>query len=306
MKEVIEEIVENGDRLTWWEKVIGIKSNQLAHSILGNNGSSIMEKDWDNLIILDACRYDMFEEMANMEKFDQYTRVTSLGSSTAEWTIKNFSGNKFLDTVYISANANISKRTPDSFHKIVEIWKDYDEDYGVALPETVYEKSIEIGQEYDNKRLIIHFTQPHHPFINSDLSFGGWDPDSPLGKRSEYEPPRTVWEALEMGKVTKEEVWDAYKSNLRIVLNYTYDLIDELAGKTVVSSDHGNMVKERGSPFPFRMYAHPSGVYTDKLVKVPWAVSDGKRKKITEGGINDVETDDEKIEENLKNLGYLE
>lgn len=46
----------------------------------------IMEKDWDNLIILDACRHDLYEEMKR-EKIDK--RVT-LGSTSKEFIEKNF------------------------------------------------------------------------------------------------------------------------------------------------------------------------------------------------------------------------
>ena len=35
--------------------------------IVGNKGVHIMREDWDNLIILDACRYDMFEKVNSIK-----------------------------------------------------------------------------------------------------------------------------------------------------------------------------------------------------------------------------------------------
>jgi hypothetical protein len=56
-------------------------------------------------------------------------------------------------------------------------------------------------------------------------------------------------------------------------------LIERFDEKTVVTSDHGNMLGERASPFPKRFYGHPWGVRTDELVKIPWLVSKGERRK---------------------------
>ncbi|WP_186313321.1 hypothetical protein [Halorubrum salsamenti] len=49
-----------------------------------------MDEEWDNLIILDACRLDLFEETIDTGQFDEYRHVWSRGSKTDEWTYNNF------------------------------------------------------------------------------------------------------------------------------------------------------------------------------------------------------------------------
>ncbi|TKX67638.1 hypothetical protein [Halorubrum sp. GN11GM_10-3_MGM] len=66
----------------------------------GTDGVPVVEKDWDNLIILDACRYDLFQEVSEVD--GELSPAVSLGSSTGEFMRKNFGGGEFLDLVYIS------------------------------------------------------------------------------------------------------------------------------------------------------------------------------------------------------------
>ncbi|WP_281241044.1 hypothetical protein [Haloplanus vescus] len=39
----------------------------------------MIDQDWDNLLILDACRADMFKAVADTECFDAYETVRSHG-----------------------------------------------------------------------------------------------------------------------------------------------------------------------------------------------------------------------------------
>lgn len=71
----------------WWKKsLLQISSTIWYGRIRKNEGELVMNKDWDNLIILDACRHDLYEEMKR-EKIDK--RVT-LGSTSKEFIEKNF------------------------------------------------------------------------------------------------------------------------------------------------------------------------------------------------------------------------
>ena len=75
-----------------------------------------MEEDWDTFIVLDACRADFFEEVADFSWFDSYTSRVSLGSHSSEWTRKNFAEREFPDTVYVSANPHTSLIVGGNFH----------------------------------------------------------------------------------------------------------------------------------------------------------------------------------------------
>jgi hypothetical protein len=61
------------------------------------------------------------------------------------------------------------------------------------------------------------------------------------------------------------------------------------------------------SPIPIRWYGHPSRIYIDELVTVPWqVVSDGPRRTITsEPPVSEsANYDTEDVEDTLRNLGY--
>ena len=202
--------------------------------------------------------------------------------------LRNFQGNVFNDTVYITANPLVDYDVPTSFLKIVPVWKyGWDEGLGTVLPETMLEYALKANQMYPHKRLIFHFTQPHYPFIGerSRKRIGAHDGMSSktLVLEHRLEPKkRDVWDLLKQGKIDRNTLWESYEENLQIVLEYADKLIKKLVGKTVITSDHGNLFGERLFPFFWiKGYGHPLGVYHRNLIKVPWLVVEkGKRKEI--------------------------
>jgi hypothetical protein len=96
--------------------------NRYRRSV-GPSGVPVMERDWDNLVILDACRYDMFEDTNTLD--GTLESVVSFGSRTSEFLCRNFDDGEFLDTVYVTANPmheRIGLGTP--FHEIIPVWQD--------------------------------------------------------------------------------------------------------------------------------------------------------------------------------------
>lgn len=67
-------------------------------------GVDILAEDWDNLLILDACRYDMFKSYAELP--GRLEHRISKGSATYEFLSGNFKERSALDTVYATANPN--------------------------------------------------------------------------------------------------------------------------------------------------------------------------------------------------------
>jgi hypothetical protein len=54
-------------------------------------GKSIYSKEWDLLIVLDACRVDLLESVIDEYEFiDSIQTVRSRGSLTTEWLSRNF------------------------------------------------------------------------------------------------------------------------------------------------------------------------------------------------------------------------
>jgi hypothetical protein len=235
-----------------------------------------MEEDWDTMIVLDACRADYFERVADLDRFDEYEARISLGSHSSEWTRRNFAGQEFGDTVYISANPHTSLEAGDAFHHVVELWEtDFDEDAGVVRPETVREAAIEAHEEFPNKRLIVHFMQPHGPFIGSEIG-------------DDHE--------------TEAEYWQAYTENLEYVLSFANEIIESVPGKTIITADHGQAYASGLSEL-LGIGGHKPRLRFPSLVEVPWAVINGERRGIRAGDTS--AATGEQVHDRLEDLGYL-
>lgn len=275
--------------------------------------SHIMDEDWDNVLLLDACRYDQFERLNPIS--GRLEARISLGSATPEFLEKNFTGTEHHDTVYVTANPMYrTKDLDDVFHDVVDVWNTgWDEKNKTVPPEEVTEAALDAYESYPDKRLIVHFMQPHYPFIGESASriedHAGFEytyRQVQTGEGTRDNP--TVWQLLEKGVIDEKAVLDAYDENLEITFPHVRRLVDVLPGKTVVTSDHGNFIGERILPFGEPKYGHPVGVYTEGLRKVPWLVIEGDTRRETRaespqlrhGGNSDVVT------ERLANLGYTE
>ncbi|MDB2270856.1 hypothetical protein PM032_07450 [Halorubrum ezzemoulense] len=288
-------------------RYIPIELNNFLFSLRHGRGTRVMAEDWDNLLILDACRYDMFSNRIDIDG-ELESRI-SLGSTSEEFMEKNFDEKQFHDTVYVNANPFIPRLNLDdgTFHAVVNCLNDWDTELQTVRPEIVAERAREASEQYPNKRLIVHFMQPHAPFIGErgrKMIGGGWTMDHDVEK----EPG--VWDQLRDGRdISLNTVWEAYNENLDLVLEEVKPLLTDLDGKSVITADHGNLVGERLRPIPTRRkYGHPYGVHTEELVKVPWFIMDGSnRKEISADSpvkSNDESVSDEKLEDRLEALGY--
>ncbi|QLH81217.1 hypothetical protein [Halosimplex pelagicum] len=287
------------------------EANRLYHRRLNTrthniSGIDVFSEDWDNLLLLDACRYDMFAEQSDLR--GQLESRISRGSSTAEFLKGNIRDRELHDTVYITANPQfyrLQDQLGASFHAVENVWmrEGWDEDYNTVLPETMTAAAFDAAEQYPDKRLFIHYIQPHYPFIvdNSEL----FDNEQAFLKPDEA----GSWHQLMTGELTasRNDVWRAYRDNLSRTLPHVNELLDGLEGKSVVSSDHGNMVGERAYPFPIREWGHPRGIYTEQLVKIPWLVIQGERREIVSQPPLDEheETDDDIVADRLEQLGYV-
>ncbi|MDS0220940.1 hypothetical protein NDI54_06190 [Haloarcula sp. S1AR25-5A] len=261
-------------------------------------------QDWDICIILDGCRYDVFESYSHLD--GKLRSRNSLASSTVDFLKSNFTGKDLSDTVYVTANPQLYRYRDEietNLHDIIHIWKDdgWDEELGTVLPETVTEYAIDAAARYPKKKIIVHYMQPHYPFIQNNNEFGRdhlleEDPDEP-----------NPWYKILYGElnVSKQNLWDAYARNLELALPHVNELISKTEGKSVVTADHGNMFGERSFPIPIPEWGHPHGIFTKELVKVPWLIIDDESRRdiISEEGdkLADIDTD---VDDRLRQLGY--
>lgn len=272
-----------------------------------------LTEDWDNLIILDACRYDTFTEVSTLSGNLEWRM--SPASATLEWMREAIGDDTFYDTVYISANPRIT-RYVGQFHAVDHVWDwGWDEELKVAPPSPVAEATREAQNQYPNKRLVAHFMQPHTPYIGpyarQNIVNGTGDSAGRARALGEDVSSEDWYHELDMlvdGKISEEMARKAYRENLRLALDEVEALISDLEGRTIVTSDHGDLFNERAWPYPRRLSDHPGNIPALNLRKVPWLTveDDGRRETVSEPPDTEDEFEVDRVTERLQHLGYVE
>lgn len=194
----------------------------------------------------------------------------------------------------------------DRFFTVDHVWKDeWSENQRTVLPKSVTERALAAHKEFQNKRLVVHYMQPHYPFIGPTGSQLDTHATFTGGLRERRH--LSIWELLSSGKVSVEEVRTAYEENLELVIEEVNRLVKRLDGKTVVTSDHGNLFGERVSPLPINIYGHPSNIPAKNLIEVPLVeLPYESRRKVTTEVPSESTSETEEIESRLEDLGYLQ
>ena len=275
----------------------------------------IADEDWDNLLILDACRYDYFKEKNQIE--GTLRSVISGGSESWGFMQHNFSEQQLHDTIYITANPHFERLSDDVFFTVESLLDEWDEEVQTVHPRDIVDRAISVNKEYPNKRLIIHFMQPHTPWlgatanrIRSRLNMRGFNKD-PWWKENSDE--RAIvsgigwFQAVREGNISQEEMERAYGETLEIALNSAETLVQQLDGKSVITSDHGEMLGERIIPRTRPLYGHYyHELCTPQLRIVPWFEIDcnQRRKIIEQSPIGFEGNKDRVVNSQLEALGY--
>lgn len=269
-------------------------------------GINVFDQDWDTLVILDACRFDMFENL-NTLPGELECRI-SRGSHTSEFLRGNFNERSEMEVVYTTASPQLQRYKEEidvQLHGVNNVWNTerWDTEEGTVLPEDMTQAAIEAHNKHPNKRHIVHYMQPHYPFIDSDID------DGVRGCNAKSSEGFDIWEQRVRGRLgfSPSEIWSPYVRNLKIALSSVKKLMNKITGRIVVTSDHGNMLGERSSPLPMKEWGHPSHLHTQELVRVPWLINEvGERRSIKS---EPVSTDQGSIDESvvadrLEQLGY--
>lgn len=264
-------------------------------------GVPIYDLEWDVLVVLDACRADLMQEVAGEYDFlSAGGTIRSVASVTRRWMLLNFVdeyADEMRRTTYVCGNPySDSILDPSSFAELREVWRDVWVEPGTVPPEAMTNEAIKLGRSgFD--RMIVHYMQPHCPFISApDLSEGKQRAE--FGHQSD-----DVWTRLEKGHLDRETVWNSYRENLRIGLEEVGVLLENIdAENVVITSDHGNALGEWG------LYGHPERMPFEPLRKVPYYRTSATDQGTRTGA--DLETDGKTIEgyltpeQRLRSLGY--
>jgi len=269
-------------------------------------GTYIMEEDWDNLILLDACRHDYFKE--SVEFVEGTSRKTSRAHESWGFMKENFHQQKNHDTVYVTANPYAERLNQNTFYTVESLLSQWDSDTGTVLPETVTEAAIQAEEEYPNKRLIIHYMQPHTPHLgdtSKKYNTSGWDGtaaipgDYTLGEQA----GESMFSLYENGHISREELVKSYKENINIIEPHIKHLLNNISGKTVISADHGENLGEKKYGKILTGHTYDS----EETRIVPWVELpfDERKKVIEESPIGFESLSQEYIQDRLRDLGYV-
>ncbi|WP_134670599.1 hypothetical protein [Halorussus marinus] len=266
---------------------------------LYSRGEHVFERDWDVLVVLDACRVDLMSEVAGEYPFlDEPDTLVSVGSSSIQWMERTFTEHhdaELRDTVYVTGNP-FSKRvlSDEDLLALDEVWRyGWDDETGTIPGRHVTDRAIAAGREQDYERLIVHYMQPHFPSIPEPLT-DGMNAQT-LGDGEGWDSP---WHRLRRGELDEETVWSSYRSNLDYVLEEVGILLENLeAERVAISADHANAAGEAG------VYGHPK-VPIRAIREVPWYETNATDTETYDPKLEpDAERGD--IEEKLGALGYL-
>jgi hypothetical protein len=176
------------------------------------------------------------------------------------------------------------------FYDIYPLYNtEWDEDIGTVPPEKTTKIAEKAHQEHPDKKVIVHYMQPHMPFL------GKTDFGSVLAWGGSYYPA----ENFDIDCFKR-----AYRENVRIAISAVESLLHSISGKIIITSDHGELLGERQSPIPVRVFDHTGSLRVRELVEVPWFVtSNGPRRETTSDSpktkIHSSDMDDQ-----LEALGY--
>lgn len=291
-------------------------------------GTNLFELNWDLLIVLDSCRIDALTHAAETGEYPflsegKIEAITSVGSATPEWVTATFDNRHrelIRNTALISANAWPSR--------VLDQATDIDREYGVNsgftrwnpvppktlgqhIPawqyvdrsethhpqtnaDTVTELGIDLGRKTDFDRYIIHYIEPHYPYVAAADTSGGFTPDTEtpieyLRKNGDY-----------------DTVYENYLTELLYGLDHVETLLNNFDADTVIlTSDHGEAFGE----YPWlglRRYGHKVGMMHPKVRRVPLmrltAEDSGEYSPDVDRFAVDEDID---VEDNLSYLGYL-
>lgn len=229
--------------------------------------------DWDILVIMDATRVDLARETLNEPVESRW----SPASTSIDWIERHFDEqyrDEWENAAYVTANPFADHDTEDAksadladknLGHFDAVYKDRwrKDPVGTTPPEDITKRAIEAWHSTDVDRMIIHYMQPHQPFrskpewenvfsnlenLTTEVNSGGPD----------------IWHRIRTGELDRNEAWEAYKDNLQWVwANIHNELIPNVDGKVLITSDHGNGLGEWGS------WGHHGGILNPHVRKVP-------------------------------------
>lgn len=275
----------------------------LYHNLPVSFKESIYSRDWDVVVILDACRADSLQTVASEYAWlpDSVPTLWSVGGTSTEWMGNTFTdayAEEIADTAYVTANPYSHDHIDESqFAFVDEVWKDgWDHDIGTVPAETVTERAVSAARTRDPTRLIVHYMQPHFPSVPDPI--GG---AISLDEFGDDENVVSFWDRIRSGRIGIKRARASHLANLRYVLDSVDDLRQNVdARKAIVSADHGECFGEWG------YYGHPRNKPIPSVRRVPWVEIEMRDSGTIDTAVEytNEQTSMAGVDERLRDLGY--
>lgn len=225
--------------------------------------TNVYQRDWDVLIVLDACRYDALASISGEYEFlpDDIGDMISVGIGSPQWMNNTFRDKYISDitkTTYITANPHTERvlgktmegvhaekggryNRLEDFEKVIQVYKsNWDSNLGTVPAESVTDKLVKYCRKNETDRVIAHFMQPHFPVVPSECGTGmdlereaRWNSDS-------------IWNMIG-DEISVDTGYSLHIENLRYVLDELKTVITNLDAETIaITADHGNAFGEYG------------------------------------------------------------
>ncbi|WP_042665013.1 hypothetical protein [Haloferax sp. ATB1] len=237
-----------------------------------------VENDDFLLVILDACRFDIFHDHIGSHLEGKIQNVWASGRWTAEYTQRTWTRDD--DLTYLSSMPVVSDfyfdlremdyRPTEHIRRLIPLWEtDWNAACGTVPPERVTDAALAHVSEPDATRVVAHYSQPHAPYIGA-TEILPWDenPDEmrSLLKNDIDRPTQRIYRRIQQEEISEAKLRQAYRDNLERVLEEVVRLVRRVDCPVVITGDHGEHLGERGR------YLHEE----DSLLirQVPWFVID--------------------------------
>lgn len=306
-------------------------------------GTNIFDKDWDLLVILDACRVDALRiQSENISYIDNMGEILSVGSMSAEWMLNTFTEeyredisesvllcrNNWSDKVLVDKVHERSETDYTHLHQGIPDWnpvssdvfKHYELVRGVAnhedrglhpdsnvVPHIITDRAIAIGRQMDFDRMIVHYNSPHLRYTANAVD---WEPgETTIGKlMAGPEPIRDL---------KREE--KSFKPAIRgkVSRDTVFDLylnelqfILEYVGILLENIDVNKVAitADHGEGFgEMGVWGHPFGWPFAPVKTVPWAETSANDEETYETQYKPLKRrpNEQEQREFLENMGYL-
>lgn len=280
--------------LRWWASAAYLQTRSDVE------GRSIFDEEWELCIVLDGCRADELERREGIFPWlEEVDRHPSLASCTWNWlprTLEATPDEVLSNTAYVCANPFSDEFcSSEQFHTLDEVWRyAWDDEKGTVLPRSVTDRAITHGRSTDTNRLLVHYMQPHVPFLTDNsksISRDNFD----LNRDSVLDD----WDRVARGDLSRATAISWYRETLKRVLRDVDLLLSNVDAETaVITADHGEAFGEWG------FYGHPGNIDLPCLTEVPWvetSATDHETYTPSEYDPNDGSLDREEL---LRSLGY--